>query len=113
MNTYSEYIAEIEERKAQSLCPKPIDGSELTAEIISQIKDPNNESRMQSLDFFIFNILPGTTAAAGEKAKFLKEIILRELKIKEINPAFAFEMLSYGPGVGSKRGGIGLRRGGL
>jgi len=102
MNTYSEYIAEIEERKAQSLCPKPIDGSELTAEIISQIKDPNNESRMQSLDFFIFNILPGTTAAAGEKAKFLKEIILRELKIKEINPAFAFEMLSHmkgGPSV--------------
>ena len=102
MNTYAEYIIEIEERKAQGLSPKPIDGSELTAEIISQIKDPSNKSQMQSLDFFIFNILPGTTAAAGEKAKFLKEIILRESKIKEINPAFAFEMLSHmkgGPSV--------------
>ncbi|MFL2938598.1 MAG: bifunctional aconitate hydratase 2/2-methylisocitrate dehydratase [Opitutales bacterium] len=102
MNTYAEYIIEIEERKAQGLSPKPIDGSELTAEIISQIKDPGNEHRMQSLDFFIFNILPGTTSAAVEKAKFLKEIILRESKIKEINPAFAFEMLSHmkgGPSV--------------
>lgn len=102
MNTYADYIAEIEERKAQGLSPKPIDGSELTAEIISQIKDPGNEYRMQSLDFFIFNTLPGTTAAAGEKAKFLKEIILGESTVEEINPAFAFEMLSHmkgGPSV--------------
>ncbi|MEC7627022.1 MAG: bifunctional aconitate hydratase 2/2-methylisocitrate dehydratase [Verrucomicrobiota bacterium] len=102
MNTYADYIAEIEERKAQGLSPKPIDGSELTAEIISQIKDPGNEHRMQSLDFFIFNTLPGTTAAAGEKAKFLKEIILGESTVEEINPAFAFEMLSHmkgGPSV--------------
>ena len=102
MNTYAEYIIEIEERKAQGLSPKPIDGSELTAEIISQIKDPGNEHRMQSLDFFIFNTLPGTTAAAGEKAKFLKEIILAESTVEEINPAFAFEMLSHmkgGPSV--------------
>ena len=102
MNTYADYIAEIEERKAQGLSPKPIDGSELTTEIISQIKDPGNEHRMQSLDFFIFNTLPGTTAAAGEKAKFLKEIILGESRVEEINPAFAFEMLSHmkgGPSV--------------
>ncbi|OUU13384.1 MAG: bifunctional aconitate hydratase 2/2-methylisocitrate dehydratase [Verrucomicrobia bacterium TMED40] len=102
MNTYAEYIIEIEERKAQGLSPKPIDGSELTAEIISQIKDPGNEHRIQSLDFFIFNTLPGTTAAAGEKAKFLKEIILGESTLEEINPAFAFEMLSHmkgGPSV--------------
>ena len=102
MNTYADYIAEIEERKAQGLSPKPIDGSELTAEIISQIKDPGNEHRIQSLDFFIFNTLPGTTAAAGEKAKFLKEIILGESTVEEINPAFAFEMLSHmkgGPSV--------------
>lgn len=102
MNTYADYIAEIEERKAQGLSPKPIDGSELTTEIISQIKDPGNEHRMQSLDFFIFNTLPGTTAAAGEKAKFLKEIILGESTVEEINPAFAFEMLSHmkgGPSV--------------
>ena len=102
MNTYADYIDEIEERRAQGLSPKPIDGSELTAEIISQIKDPGNEHRMQSLDFFIFNTLPGTTAAAGEKAKFLKEIILGESTVEEINPAFAFEMLSHmkgGPSV--------------
>ncbi len=102
MNTYADYIAEIEERKAQGLSPKPIDGSELTAEIISQIQDPGNEHRIQSLDFFIFNTLPGTTAAAGEKAKFLKEIILGESTVEEINPAFAFEMLSHmkgGPSV--------------
>jgi aconitate hydratase 2/2-methylisocitrate dehydratase len=102
MNTYADYITEIEERKAQGLSPKPIDGSELTAEIISQIKDPGNEYRMQSLDFFIFNILPGTTSAAVQKAKFLKQIILGESTVEEINPAFAFEMLSHmkgGPSV--------------
>ena len=36
MSHYSEYIEEIEERKTQALNPKPIDGSELLAEIISQ-----------------------------------------------------------------------------
>ena len=40
MSHYTEYIKEIEERKTQGLNPKPIDGSELLAEIISQIKDP-------------------------------------------------------------------------
>ena len=102
MNRYAEYIAEIEERKTQALSPKPIDDAELLAEIILRIKDLDHKDRVQSLDFFIFNTLPGTTAAAGEKAKFLKEIILGESSVEEINPAFAFEMLSHmkgGPSV--------------
>jgi aconitase B len=39
MNIYKDYIKEIEERKAQGLNPKPIDGAELLSEIIWQIKD--------------------------------------------------------------------------
>ena len=102
MNTYQEYIEEIEERKTQGLSPKPIDGSELIAEIISQIKDAGNEHRKESLDFFIYNTLPGTTSAAEEKATFLKEIILGESMVEEITPTFAFELLSHmkgGPSV--------------
>ena len=102
MSHYSEYIEEIEERKTQALNPKPIDGSELLAEIISQIKDPDNEHREQSLDFLIYNTLPGTTDAAKEKANFLEEIILEKVSIEEISPKFAFELLSHmkgGPSV--------------
>jgi len=102
MNTYSDYLKEIEERKGQGLHPKPIDGSELLTNIISQIKDVNNEHRAASLNFFIYNVLPGTTSAAGVKAKFLKEIILGESVLEEITPAFAFEQLSHmkgGPSV--------------
>ena len=76
MITYSQYLQEIEERKVQGLSPKPIDGSTLLAEIISQIKDPGHEHRKDSIDFFVYNTLPGTTSAAAEKASFLKEIIL-------------------------------------
>ena len=99
---YLEYIEEIEERKAQGLNPKPIDSGELIAEIISQIKDPGNEYRNPSLDFFIYNTLPGTTSAAAEKANFLEEIILGTAVVEEIHPAFAFELLSHmkgGPSV--------------
>jgi aconitate hydratase 2 / 2-methylisocitrate dehydratase len=102
MNTYQDYIKEIEERKAQGLHPKPIDSAELLSEIISQVKDTNNPYREDSLKFFIYNTLPGTTSAAGEKAKFLKEIILGEAIVKEITPAFAFELLSHmkgGPSI--------------
>jgi len=102
MNTYQDYIKEIEERKAQGLHPKPIDGAELLSEIISQIKDVNNPYREDSLKFFIYNTLPGTTSAAGEKAQFLKDIILGEVIVKEITPAFAFELLSHmkgGPSI--------------
>lgn len=102
MNTYNDYIKEIEERKGQGLNPKPIDGAELLSEIIEQIKDVENKHREDSLHFFIYNTLPGTTSAAGVKAKFLKEIILGESVVKEITPTFAFELLSHmkgGPSV--------------
>ncbi|MDR6921645.1 MULTISPECIES: bifunctional aconitate hydratase 2/2-methylisocitrate dehydratase [Chryseobacterium] len=95
MNMYKDYIKEIEERKNQGLHPKPIDGAELLSEIIAQIKDSDNEYRADSLKFFIYNTLPGTTSAAGVKAKFLKEIILGESIVEEISPAFAFELLSH------------------
>ncbi len=102
MNTYKDYIKEIEERKGQGLHPKPIDGAELLSEIIAQIKDLGNAYREDSLRFFIYNTLPGTTPAAGVKAKFLKEIILGESVVEEITPAFAFELLSHmkgGPSI--------------
>jgi aconitate hydratase 2/2-methylisocitrate dehydratase len=102
MNTYKDYIQEIEERKSQGLHPKPIDGAELLSEVIAQIKDANNPHRKDSLHFFIYNTLPGTTSAAGVKAKFLKEIILGESIVEEISPEFAFEQLSHmkgGPSV--------------
>ena len=95
MNTYADYLKEIEERKGQGLHPKPIDGSELLSNIILQIKDVNNAYRNESLDFFIYNVLPGTTSAAGVKAKFLKEIILGKSIVEEISIAFAFEQLSH------------------
>jgi aconitate hydratase 2/2-methylisocitrate dehydratase len=103
MSLYLEYIAEIENRKSElGLAPKPIDGAELTAEIIEQIKDLGNEHRADSLNFFIYNTLPGTTSAAGEKAKFLKDIILGEAVVAEISVEFAFELLSHmkgGPSI--------------
>ena len=102
MSLYLSYIEEIESRKEQGLNPKPIDSGDLLAEIIAQIKDPANEHREDSLKFLIYNTLPGTTAAAGEKATFLKDIILGNETIKEITPDFAFELLSHmkgGPSI--------------
>jgi aconitate hydratase 2/2-methylisocitrate dehydratase len=101
MNIYNDYIKEIEERKIQGLHPKPIDGAELLNEIISQIKDLKNVSREDSLKFFIYNTVPGTTSAANVKAKFLKEIILGESVVEEITPAFAFELLAHMKGGSS------------
>ncbi|MEO8253709.1 MAG: bifunctional aconitate hydratase 2/2-methylisocitrate dehydratase, partial [Flavobacterium sp.] len=95
MNTYNDYIQEIEERKSQDLHPKPIDGAELLSEIIAQIKDLNNEYRADSLNFFIYNVVPGTTPAANVKANFLKEIVLGQAVVAEITPAFALELLSH------------------
>jgi aconitate hydratase 2/2-methylisocitrate dehydratase len=95
MNTYKDYIKEIEDRKGQGLHPKPIEDAELLSEIIEQIKDLDNANREDSLHFFIYNTIPGTTSAAGVKAKFLKEIVLGESAVEEITPAFAFELLSH------------------
>jgi aconitate hydratase 2/2-methylisocitrate dehydratase len=103
MSLYSEYMDEIASRKdRQGLNPKPIDSDELLSEIIDQIKDVGHVHRQDSLSFFIYNILPGTTSAADEKAKFLKQIILAEYEVPEITVSFAFELLSHmkgGPSV--------------
>ena len=102
MSIYKDYLKQIEERKEQGLHPQPIDGAELLSKIIEQIKDLENEYREESLNFFIYNVLPGTTSAAVVKAKFLKEIILGESIVKEITTSSAFEQLSHmkgGPSV--------------
>ena len=103
MSLYLEYVKEIKSRKQElGLAPKPIDGAELLAEIIEQIKDSANEHRDDSLHFFIYNTLPGTTSAAGVKTQFLKEIILGDFVLEEITPTFAFELLSHmkgGPSI--------------
>lgn len=102
MSLYADYLAEIETRKTQGLAPKPIEDGPLTSEIIAQIKDTANEHREASLNFFIYNTLPGTTSAAREKADFLKEIIVGEAEVEEISKEYAFELLSHmkgGPSV--------------
>ena len=103
MSLYSEYMDEIATRKKDlGLNPKPIDSAELLSEIIAQIKDTGNAHREDSLKFFIYNTLPGTTSAAGVKAQFLKEIILGKEAVAEISAEFAFELLSHmkgGPSI--------------
>lgn len=101
MKLYLSYLKEIEDRKGQGLSPKPIDDCELLSEIITQIKDIDHEHRKESLHFFIYNTFPGTTSAAGVKAKFLKEIILGESVVAEIDQAFAFKLLSHMKGGSS------------
>ncbi|WP_323039627.1 bifunctional aconitate hydratase 2/2-methylisocitrate dehydratase [Gemmobacter sp.] len=102
MSLYARYLEEIDARKAQGLSPKPIDDGALTAEIVAQIRDAAHPHRADSLQYFIYNTLPGTTAAAGVKADFLKEIVLGQVTVPEITPAFALELLSHmkgGPSV--------------
>ncbi|MEL6211413.1 MAG: bifunctional aconitate hydratase 2/2-methylisocitrate dehydratase, partial [Pseudomonadota bacterium] len=102
MSQYDAYLSEIETRKAEGLSPKPIDGAELTAEIIALIQDAGSPHRDDALHYFIYNTLPGTTAAAGVKARFLKQIVLGAAEVPEITPDFAFELLSHmkgGPSV--------------
>jgi len=102
MSLYSDYLAEIEDRKTQGLHPKPIEDRALVSELIAQIKDTGNEHREASLKFFIYNTLPGTTSAAVVKAQFLEEIIRGKAVVEEITPKFAFELLSHmkgGPSV--------------
>ena len=102
MSLYTEYLDEIETRKLQGLNPKPIEDGALVKELIAQISDLDNEHRKASLDFFIYNTLPGTTSAAGAKAAFLKDIVLGNATVAEISADFAFELLSHmkgGPSV--------------
>ena len=102
MQRYEEYLNEIEERKGDNLHPKPIDDAELMAEVIDIIKDSSNDHRSEALKFFTYNVLPGTTSAAGVKAQFLKEIILGSIMVGEISTSSAFEQLSHmkgGPSI--------------
>ena len=102
MSLYSDYLSEIENRKNQGLHPKPIDDGALVEELITRIRDQSHAEREASLNFFIYNTLPGTTSAAGVKAKFLEEIILGQETVNEISSDFAFELLSHmkgGPSV--------------
>jgi aconitate hydratase 2/2-methylisocitrate dehydratase len=102
MSLYKAYLEEIEKRKSQALKPKPIDNGPMVEQLISQIIDNENPYRKESLDFFIYNIIPGTTSAALVKAKFLKQIILGEIIVNEISSTFALEILSHmngGPSV--------------
>jgi len=102
MSLYESYLEEIEERKGMGLNPKPIDNESLANEVISQIKDNDNKYREESLNYFIYNMLPGTTGAANAKAHFLKEIVTEEFSIDEISPDFALELLSHmkgGPSI--------------
>jgi len=102
MSLYTDYLTEIEQRKTQDLHPKPIEDGALVGELIQQIKDTGHEHREDSLNFFIYNTLPGTTSAAGVKAAFLKEIILGQATVEEITQDYAFELLSHmkgGPSV--------------
>ena len=108
MTLYSDYLVEIEDRKKQGLHPKPIDSGELIEAIISQIADPGNPHREDSLQFFIYNTLPGTTSAAIVKAAFLQDIVLGSTTVPEISPAFALEQLSHMKGGPSTKALIDL-----
>ncbi|MEM9072695.1 MAG: bifunctional aconitate hydratase 2/2-methylisocitrate dehydratase [Myxococcota bacterium] len=92
---YSDYLEEIETRKEYGLHPKPIEDAPLVEVLIAQIKDVDHEHRADSLRFFVYNTLPGTTSAAEVKARFLKQIILGTDVVEEITPALAFEYLSH------------------
>ena len=102
MDLYKTYLTEIENRKSEGLRPKPIDDGKLLKELITHIKNPISNERENCINFLIYNTLPGTTSAAIEKAKLLKEIITGKFKLKEITPEFAFTLLSHmkgGPSI--------------
>ncbi len=102
MSLYADYLKEIETRKEQGLHPKPIEDADFVEVLIDQILDLEHEHRADSLNFFIYNTLPGTTSAASVKAQFLKKIVLGQSIVEEITPTFALELLSHmkgGPSV--------------
>ena len=102
MSIYEDYLKQIDTRKEQGLHPKPIEDAELVEALIAQIKDTNHPHRDDSVKFFIYNTLPGTTSAAGVKAQFLKQVITGAESVAEITQDFALELLSHmkgGPSV--------------
>ena len=101
MSLYSDYLDQIALRKEEGLHAKPIDDAALVEELIAHIMEPAHEHREDSLQFFIYNTLPGTTSAAGAKAQFLDKIIRGEAEVPEISQGFAFELLSHMKGGAS------------
>ena len=102
MNLFEEYLEEIRTRRQQGLSAKPIDNGNLAREIIAHVKSIESEHHNKCVDFLIFNMLPGTTKAASEKAEFLKKIINDNYQIDEISIDRAFELLSHmkgGPSI--------------
>ena len=102
MSLYEAYLKDIVEREKIGLNPKPIDNGDLINEIITNIVEKKSKHRNKSLEFLIYNVLPGTTEAALSKSYFLKDIILEKIKIDEISQSFAFELLSHmkgGPSI--------------
>ena len=79
MSLFDDYLDEIKKRNQQGLGAKPIDNGDLAREIIAHVKSTSSKYHDQCVDFLIFNMLPGTTKAASEKAAFLKEIINNSL----------------------------------
>ena len=102
MDLYKEYLTEITLRKEKGLSAKPIDNGDLARAIIKHVKSKDSKHHDKCVDFLIFNMLPGTTKAAGEKAEFLKQIITSVYKIDKISIDRAFELLSHmkgGPSI--------------
>ena len=102
MDLFEEYLTEIKLRKEQGLSAKPIDNGDLAREIITHVKSQNSKYHDKCVDFLIFNMLPGTTKAAGEKAEFLKQIISGIYQIDKVSIDRAFELLSHmkgGPSI--------------
>ncbi|MBI86841.1 MAG: bifunctional aconitate hydratase 2/2-methylisocitrate dehydratase [Candidatus Marinimicrobia bacterium] len=102
MRLYRQYLSEIEKRASEGLNPKPIDNGKLLNEIIERMMDESHPDRNACIDFFIYNVTPGTTSGAIVKAQFLKDIILNNHKIQEISQDLAFKLLSHmkgGPSV--------------
>ena len=102
MSLYDDYLNEIEDRKAHGLHPKPIDGASLLTEIVAHMSNPDSAHRTDCLDFFVYNVLPGTTSAAGLKAAVLKDVITGARAIDGISVESAFEQLSHmkgGPSI--------------
>ena len=102
MSLYDDYLNEIEDRKAHGLHPKPIDGAGLLTEIVAHMSNPDSTHQTDCLDFFVYNVLPGTTSAAGLKAVVLKDVITGARAINGISVESAFEQLSHmkgGPSI--------------
>ena len=73
MELIEKYFKEIEDRKSLGLSAKPIESERLVKELIQEIKSMNSVNRIKALNLIIYNVLPGTTGAAREKALFLQE----------------------------------------